>query len=319
LIACESDGIDVTQENNQATSTENNAQNTTTTINTITTQPPSTTIATSIKTETETETETNQISTVSSQCDSQNLTNIFTDNSCTACHGQAADIIGAGLNLSTAEHQIQLINHPSQLDSCAGELLIDANNIEQSLLLKLIDEQRYLAWSNKACAQKMPPSGNWMPQEQVQCTQALFTQMVNQQNKNALNTDTHSQTLTQTSLPVTQTTQSIDTYTVTNTSIANTQTQNEQISIERGQQLYLEQCLGCHGDEQGHGAVVGQLTSAVCADCNNKTQLHDTIASSMPIGNSGHCSTDCAADIADYMFAKFTGYDANNTDTITTT
>lgn len=73
-------------------------------------------------------------------------------------------------------------------------------------------------------------------------------------------------------------------------------------SVQRGAQIYSQQCESCHGDSgQGSGAFPA-LTPEYCDVCDTPTQLSKVIAQTMPLGNDlcvGQCATDVAAYITD--------------------
>ncbi len=66
--------------------------------------------------------------------------------------------------------------------------------------------------------------------------------------------------------------------------------------IVRGQQLYQENCAGCHGvDGEGIASFPALNTE------RDLEQLIETIVTTMPYGNAAACDQDCAQDIAAYI------------------
>ena len=79
------------------------------------------------------------------------------------------------------------------------------------------------------------------------------------------------------------------------------------VADAQAQQLYNENCSGCHGD-QGDGIPAlgaGPLKGAECVACANQSTLISTIDSSMPAGSASDCVGQCAEKTAAYILAGF--------------
>ena len=72
-----------------------------------------------------------------------------------------------------------------------------------------------------------------------------------------------------------------------------------------GQSAYNQQCASCHGVD-GNGTSVGSSLVG-CATCTSISVLADEIARTMPIGDTGRCTGDCATDTAEYILYAFNG------------
>lgn len=72
---------------------------------------------------------------------------------------------------------------------------------------------------------------------------------------------------------------------------------------ENGRQQYLAQCASCHGVD-GNGTPSGSSLVG-CATCTSISVLADEIERTMPIGNVGRCTGDCANDTAEYILQVF--------------
>ena len=73
-------------------------------------------------------------------------------------------------------------------------------------------------------------------------------------------------------------------------------------SIANGTTQYAAQCASCHGN-MGQGGVGPKLVA--CTVCGNYQSLATRIDCTMPLGNPGACTGDCARDIAKYIRATF--------------
>ena len=122
---------------------------------------------------------------------------------------------------------------------------------------------------------------------------------------------------------LTETASTEPTITSNTESATNTDTNSaagSEIDAENGRNLYNAQCLHCHGDAEGNNAVLGgALTSGQCLTCADKPNLVSEIQSTMPLGNTDACNSDCSQKIADYILLTFSGYDKQHNTTNTST
>lgn len=85
-------------------------------------------------------------------CDFEAAKEVFDNNSCMGCHnGTAFGNIGGGLNLETGNVGQRLLDLPTEYGSCESELLINALEPENSLLLKLINQEKLAELNASAC------------------------------------------------------------------------------------------------------------------------------------------------------------------------
>lgn len=71
------------------------------------------------------------------------------------------------------------------------------------------------------------------------------------------------------------------------------------------QALYIGQCSSCHGND-GAGTSIGPSLTA-CANCGSSAGLANYIQATMPLGQSGSCNADCAAQLSAYILGVFNG------------
>ncbi len=106
-------------------------------------------------------------------CSIAEVQQVFTDNSCMLCHN--AQIFGAnggGLNLESPDLGREILGVASRNGdaSCSDELLIDPVAPEDSLLLKLINEDLHAELNQTDCQrQPMPQTRNFMSDDEFQC------------------------------------------------------------------------------------------------------------------------------------------------------
>ncbi len=72
--------------------------------------------------------------------------------------------------------------------------------------------------------------------------------------------------------------------------------------LSQGQQQYISLCAKCHG-KAGEGGVGTNLllSSGKCKSCGMQSTLEDRIAATMPKGQIGQCTGDCAKNVARYI------------------
>ena len=90
-------------------------------------------------------------------------------NRCTVCHDTTPGVEGGNLDLLSEGAGATLLNRRSGNTRCRDQLLIDAANPENSLILKLVDPARYAAWGDDACIGMMPFGGGGVSAEDVTC------------------------------------------------------------------------------------------------------------------------------------------------------
>ena len=90
-------------------------------------------------------------------------------NRCVECHDTTPGVEGGSLDLLTPGAGVRMLNQQSNKASCRNELLIDAADWQNSLLLKLVDPARYAAWGDDACTSQMPFGANGVSADDVAC------------------------------------------------------------------------------------------------------------------------------------------------------
>ena len=127
-------------------------------------------------------TEASSSSVTAQSCNFDQVHTIFTERSCLACHGAQTYInIGGNLNLDSGNVGQRLLDRATEFggNDCANEKLIDSGNVENSLLLKLIDPDRYDTFQQGACKRaSMPQSGPVMNAEEVACITEWASQVI---------------------------------------------------------------------------------------------------------------------------------------------
>ena len=109
-------------------------------------------------------------------CDFPKAKAVFERNNCLLCHN--ATIFagnGGGLNLDTGNVGQRLLDAPTQHGgtACANEVLIDALDPDNSLLLKLINKNNHTALNATSCKrQPMPQTANFMSASDYACVKA---------------------------------------------------------------------------------------------------------------------------------------------------
>ena len=90
-------------------------------------------------------------------------------NRCTTCHTTSPGITGGNLDLTSDGVGLRLLNRRSGNVRCRNELLIDAADPQNSMILKLVDPVRHAAWGNDACIGMMPFGGSGVSAADVTC------------------------------------------------------------------------------------------------------------------------------------------------------
>lgn len=82
------------------------------------------------------------------------------------------------------------------------------------------------------------------------------------------------------------------------------------VELPNASEVYTQQCLGCHGDENGVGALMPNwvINADNCKFCSSLEQLATKITDTMPQGNIELCDADCGRQLAIYIFENFTGF-----------
>lgn len=80
-----------------------------------------------------------------------------------------------------------------------------------------------------------------------------------------------------------------------------------------GEEVYEEQCAGCHGDD-GEGDVGGPLYGVECVACESLTSLIVEIEDQMPLNTPEDCVDECADAVGEYVFNTFQDNDAGDDD-----
>lgn len=74
------------------------------------------------------------------------------------------------------------------------------------------------------------------------------------------------------------------------------------VDVSQADTLYQQQCQACHG-ELGIGAAFTELYE--CDVCDDKSQLHNKILTTMPPGKASNCGEDCSAILSNYIYNDF--------------
>jgi len=119
------------------------------------------------------------------QCGFKEVTEIFTSNNCLACHNaQAFGSMGGGLNLDSGNVGERLLGRKTAKTdvNCGSDVIIDADNFENSLLLKLVDPHRYDEFKNSSCKRpSMPQTGAVMSEQEVDCLESWMHEVIDTQ------------------------------------------------------------------------------------------------------------------------------------------
>ncbi|BCE03249.1 DUF1588 domain-containing protein [Marinicellulosiphila megalodicopiae] len=90
--------------------------------------------------------------------------------------------------------------------------------------------------------------------------------------------------------------------------------ENSVVDNRTGEEIYIEDCQGCHGDSKGLNADFGgALTKFQCDTCTDEYTLTNTIETTMPKGSAADCDNTCSNKVAKYVLAEFDGYGDNLT------
>ncbi len=105
-------------------------------------------------------------------CKEQEVKAVFTQNNCDACHGEGNEL--GIVNLQTGNVGARIIGIPTttELSACKGDLLIDHNSPEDSLILSLIDKGRHEALKNNGCDRPSMPQNKYLTDQEVLCVQS---------------------------------------------------------------------------------------------------------------------------------------------------
>ena len=90
-------------------------------------------------------------------------------NRCVTCHDTSPGVEGGNLDLLSDGSAARLLNARSGNTSCRDELLIDVDNWQNSMILKVVDPARYAAWGDDPCIRMMPFGGNGVSEADVTC------------------------------------------------------------------------------------------------------------------------------------------------------
>ena len=106
-------------------------------------------------------------------CNFDDVQTIFADHNCLACHStEQAGLYGGGLALDDEGLGKNLLGTTTEKGglACAEEQLIDPDNIENSLFLKLIDTEKHATLKAEGCDRTlMPPFGDAVSQQGITC------------------------------------------------------------------------------------------------------------------------------------------------------
>ncbi len=106
---------------------------------------------------------------VAGRCDDIAGIMALPNNACTTCHDTTPGVEGGNLDLLSDGAGARLLNRRSGNTRCRDELLINASDPEDSLILKLVDPVRYAAWGDEACMPMMPFGGMGVSEDDVAC------------------------------------------------------------------------------------------------------------------------------------------------------
>jgi len=98
---------------------------------------------------------------------------VFSTYNCTACHDATPGLEGGGLNLLSEGLAERLVNQPSQMNNCSQELLINTANPDASIMLRVLDPERFAEHGNPSCqVPRMPLGPNHVTRADVNCLEA---------------------------------------------------------------------------------------------------------------------------------------------------
>lgn len=124
--------------------------------------------------------------TLPSACRFDDVKKVFTDNNCMLCHNaQSFGGIGGGLNLDTGNVGANLLDRTTGFGGvpCADEKVIDSNDMGNSLLLKLIDPNRYPDFNAGSCKRNpMPQTGARLKPAEVKCVEQWIEHVIDTEN-----------------------------------------------------------------------------------------------------------------------------------------
>ncbi len=110
-----------------------------------------------------------QCTALPNRCDDMAAILASDDYGCVGCHDQTPGDSGGGLDLLSEGVELRLLNQRSRKTSCRNELLIDATDWQNSMILKLVDPTRYAAWGDDPCTQPMPFVGTQVSEADIEC------------------------------------------------------------------------------------------------------------------------------------------------------
>ncbi len=90
-------------------------------------------------------------------------------NRCVSCHDSTPGVEGGNLDLLSPDVGARLLDQPSGNSRCGGALLVDGENPQESMLLRLVDPARHAAWGDDACVAMMPFESDGVSDHDVQC------------------------------------------------------------------------------------------------------------------------------------------------------
>ncbi|MEM7676133.1 MAG: calcium-binding EGF-like domain-containing protein [Myxococcota bacterium] len=105
---------------------------------------------------------------VPAAADCSDFAAVLADNRCVTCHDQTPGVEGGDLDLLSPGLADRLLDRPSGNSSCGGEPLINRDSPSDSLFLRLVDPERYAAWSDP-CIGRMPFGGDEVSAADVTC------------------------------------------------------------------------------------------------------------------------------------------------------
>ena len=103
------------------------------------------------------------------RCDDMPAILASAENGCVTCHDTTPGVEGGNLDLLSPGAGVRMLNRRSGNTSCRDHLLINAENPDDSLILKLVDPVRYAAWGDDACIGAMPFGRNGVSADDVTC------------------------------------------------------------------------------------------------------------------------------------------------------
>ncbi|MEM9068137.1 MAG: hypothetical protein AAGE52_06505, partial [Myxococcota bacterium] len=94
-----------------------------------------------------------------SACTLEDVQQVLTANTCTNCHNESPGVAGAGLDLVSPGLAERIANRRSTNLSCTGDVIVNLEQPEASLLLRSVHPERYAEFGSDECEPARMPLG----------------------------------------------------------------------------------------------------------------------------------------------------------------